>query len=192
MRAVPFGAPFARTTRTHFRASPATGKIQHVVIVIQENRTVDNLFNGYCTPNGQCANTVATATIVPTPPPSRPSPLPTPTTVPLSAIPLDEPYDITHSSTAFLRSTDCNGSWQNCLMDKFDWEGGQNPNGSWWGGVSCVGPCNGYTAPPYPEIGFVPPAEIKPVTDTIHNVTRSPALIVASPTNESVVARREW
>ena len=64
MRAVPFGAPFARTPRAHFRASPATGKIQHVVIVIQENRTVDNLFNGYCNPNGQCANTVATATIV--------------------------------------------------------------------------------------------------------------------------------
>jgi phospholipase C len=137
-------------------ASPATGKIQHVVIVIQENRTVDNLFNGYCAPSGECANTVNVATIVPTPPPNKPSPLPSPTTVPLSAVSLTEPYDITHESTEFTQSTD------NGKMDLFDWEGGQNKNGSWWGGVGCYTACKGYRAPRYPEIGYVPAAEIKP------------------------------
>ena len=116
-------------------ASPATGKIQHVVIVIQENRTGDNLFNGYCAPSGECANTVNVATIVPTPPPNKPSPLPSPTTVPLSAVSLTEPYDITHESTEFTQSTD------NGKMDLFDWEGGQNKNGSWWGGVGCYTAC---------------------------------------------------
>src|SRR5579885_2584768 len=34
------------------------GKLKHIVVVIQENRTVDNLFNGFCEPNGDCADTV--------------------------------------------------------------------------------------------------------------------------------------
>src|SRR5450755_3229229 len=29
------------------RAGPATSPIQHVIIIIQENRSFDNLFNGY-------------------------------------------------------------------------------------------------------------------------------------------------
>jgi phospholipase C len=32
--------------------------LKHVVIVIQENRTIDNLFNGFCLANGDCADTV--------------------------------------------------------------------------------------------------------------------------------------
>ena len=133
------------------RASPAAGKVQHLVIVIQENRTVDNLFNGYCNPHGQCANTVTTATIVPTPPPSRPSPLPTPTTIPLSPIPLNVPYDIKHDAANFALATDCNGQWQSCLMDKFDWEG-----------FGCVQPCKKFQMPSYPMIGYVPLGQIKP------------------------------
>ena len=168
-------APFLPGTRSEWRVprnwtaspfrssshrSPAAGKIKHIVIVIQENRTVDNLFNGYCNPNKQCANTVTTAPIVPTPSPSDPTPLPT--TAPLSSIPLSEPYDITHQSSEFLQSTNCNSQFIDCAMNMFDWEGGQNKDGTWWGGVGCYSDCAKYKAPPYPEIGYVPAKEIKP------------------------------
>ncbi len=141
----------ASAFRSRRHRSPAAGKIKHVIIVIQENRTVDNLFNGYCNPHGQCANTVTTATIVPTPSASRPSA--PPTTVPLSAITLAEPYDITHEASAFLQSTNCNSQWANCAMNMFNWEI-----------YGCYGngcPKN-YKLPPYPTIGYVPPSEIKP------------------------------
>jgi phospholipase C len=36
----------------------AATRLKHVVVIIQENRTVDNLFNGFCLPQGACADTV--------------------------------------------------------------------------------------------------------------------------------------
>ncbi|MBV9648106.1 MAG: hypothetical protein JO043_11625 [Candidatus Eremiobacteraeota bacterium] len=36
----------------------AFGKIKHVIVIIQENRSVDNLFNGFCLATSNCANTV--------------------------------------------------------------------------------------------------------------------------------------
>jgi phospholipase C len=179
----------ASPLRSHKHRSPATGKIQHVVIIIQENRTVDNLFNGYCNTHKQCANTVTTATIVPTPPPSQPSPLPTPTTIALSAIPLNEPYDITHAAGEYTQSTDCNSYWQSCKMDEFNWEGGQNPDGTWWGGVGCYSACKKYKAPPYPEIGYVPLSEIKPYTTMANSYVLFDNLF-ASNIDESFVAHQ--
>ena len=156
--AVPPGGSQRLAGHAHRATSPAAGKISHVVIVIQENRTLDNLFNGYCNPGGHCANTVSSATIVPTPPPSEPSPLPTPTTVPLVSVGLEAPYDINHGAAQFVLATDTG------KMDEFNWEGGQNTDGSWWGGVGCPSGCAGYTAPQYPELGYVPPSEIHPYT----------------------------
>ena len=40
---------------------PHTGpdkRLKHIVIIIQENRSMDNLFNGFCLPHGPCADTV--------------------------------------------------------------------------------------------------------------------------------------
>ncbi len=173
--------------RLRRHASPATGKIQHIVIVIQENRTVDNMFNGYCNPNKQCANTVKAAQIVPTPSPSQPSPLPT--TVPLVPISLAEPYDITHQSSEFQQSTNCNSQFVACQMNQFDWEGGQNKDGTWWGGLGCYGNCSKYRAPRYPEIGFVPPSQIKPYYALANSYVLFDNLF-ASNVDESFVAHQ--
>src|SRR5580700_9500294 len=59
-------------------------KIKHVVIVIQENRSFDNLFQGY-----PGANTVSTG------------PLSGGGTAPLSPVPLEAPYDLFHRLTEF-------------------------------------------------------------------------------------------
>jgi phospholipase C len=39
------------------RTSPSQ-RLKHIVVIIQENRTTDNLFNGFCLPHGTCADTV--------------------------------------------------------------------------------------------------------------------------------------
>jgi phospholipase C len=36
--------------------------IQHVIVVVQENRSVDNIFNGYCVSTATCADTVKSCT----------------------------------------------------------------------------------------------------------------------------------
>ena len=43
-------------------------KLKHIVVIIQENRTVDNLFNGFCINGGTtCANTVTVDPVSGTP-----------------------------------------------------------------------------------------------------------------------------
>lgn len=79
---VPPAAP-AHVSRIRHRAS---GAISHVVVVIQENRTIDNLFNGFCAGTNQCANTVTTDTY---------------TNLPLKPLDLDALYGPGHSHEAF-------------------------------------------------------------------------------------------
>ena len=64
----------------------ASSVISHVVVVIQENRTIDNLFNGFCAATNQCANTVTTDTY---------------THHSLQPLDLDAPYGAGHSHEAF-------------------------------------------------------------------------------------------
>ena len=82
-------------------------KLQHVVIVVQENRSFDNLFQGY-----PGADTVASGKD------SHGD------TIPLRAIPLEAPYGIRHDSADFFAA--CNGTGSipgtNCAMDGFDLE----------------------------------------------------------------------
>ena len=61
--------PAERSSASRFAsndASPST-KLKHVVVIIQENRSVDNLFNGFCEPHGDCANTVTVDPVSKTP-----------------------------------------------------------------------------------------------------------------------------
>lgn len=69
--------------------SPASSAIQHVVIIFQENRTPDNLFQGL--PGADIASSGLTSS-------GR--------TIPLQPIPLADTYDIDHSHTGFLRMYD--------------------------------------------------------------------------------------
>lgn len=45
----------------------ASKKLKHIVVIIQENRSVDNLFNGFCATTKDCANTVTTDPVSGTP-----------------------------------------------------------------------------------------------------------------------------
>jgi phospholipase C len=50
----------------HKKTGPA-GVIKHIVVIIQENRSVDNLFNGFCATATNCANTVTADPVSGTP-----------------------------------------------------------------------------------------------------------------------------
>jgi phospholipase C len=82
---------------TFGKTATLTGKIQHVVIIVQENRSFDNLFNGY-----PGANTVQSGKIH------------TGATVPLTPLGLGNDTATSHMSTDFL--TDYDGG----RMDGFD------------------------------------------------------------------------
>ena len=77
----------------------ASGQIQHVVYIIQENRSFDNLFHGY-----PGANTVSSGLDS------------SGNTIPLAPITLKVPYDISHGSADFFNATDGG------KMDGFDKE----------------------------------------------------------------------
>ena len=74
----------ALTSGTAHRAAGTFSPIQHIVIIVQENRTVDNLFNGL-----PGADTVTTG------------PTSTGQTVALHPVDLAAPYDLSHKHAAF-------------------------------------------------------------------------------------------
>jgi phospholipase C len=78
----------------------AKARISHVVVLIQENRTVDNLFNGFCVSSGQCANTV---TVDPY------------KGIKLRSVSLAAPYDLPHGRSGFVTQYD-NGKMDGFLQ----------------------------------------------------------------------------
>ena len=81
------------------------GKIKHIVIIIQENRSFDNLFQGY-----PGADTAATGLN------SKGQ------TITLQPVSLAAPYGIDHRSPMFFEACDGKPRGQNCKMDGFDLE----------------------------------------------------------------------
>src|SRR3989449_4338400 len=69
--------------------TPPPGKIQHVVVIFQENRTPDNLFHGL--PNADIANSGVNSLGQ---------------TIPLTPIPLANNYDLSHAHSAFVAMYD--------------------------------------------------------------------------------------
>jgi phospholipase C len=103
-------------------AKKSHGKIKHVVIIMQENRSFDDLFQGYPGANTQSYGYD-----------SRND------KVTLAPIPLEAPYDLNHDFDSFI--TDCNGTGSipgtNCKNNGF--------NNEYTGcGRSCVDPQYGY------------------------------------------------
>jgi phospholipase C len=111
-------------------------KIQHVVIVIQENRTLDNLFQGFPGANTQSYGYGSSNQ-----------------KIELSQIPLQTTWDLDHEAAAFL--TSCNGTGTypgtDCRMNGFNNE---------------IVYCGHYSQPAcpikYPPYAYVPPSETKP------------------------------
>jgi phospholipase C len=97
-------AQFARERETAARAT-SSGKIQHVVIIVQENRSFDAMFQGY-----PGADTVSSGQSS------------TGKTIALKPISLATNYDIDHSAFGFFFACDGNPPGQNCKMDGFDQE----------------------------------------------------------------------
>jgi phospholipase C len=87
------------TTPTPTSTPTPFSKIKHIVVLIQENRSFDNLFQGY--PGANTSPTGLTSTGQ---------------TVPLSPVPLEAPYDIYHQLNEYLLSYDGG------RMDGFDGE----------------------------------------------------------------------
>lgn len=85
-----------------------SGKIKHVIIIIQENRSLDNLFYGYKGADTQSFGYTSSGE-----------------KVKLQPVPLEAPYALDHSLISFLDA--CNGTGSlpgtNCQMNGFDKEG---------------------------------------------------------------------
>jgi phospholipase C len=107
--------------------------ISHVIIVIQENRSFDNLFQGY--PGADTASSGQTHDGK---------------TIPLGAIPLENMHDIDHQVVDFLES------YNNGRMNGFDLEGGATGPGSG------SGLRTRNVTVSYPAYGFVPRSEVQP------------------------------
>jgi len=101
--AKPTVAPTAVPTATPTPGPAPAGRIQHVVVIIQENRSLDNLFQGF--PNADTQNYGMLQQ------PGFP-----PTKVPLQMVPLAVPCDISHAHLAW--ATD----WDGGKMDGFGLE----------------------------------------------------------------------
>ncbi len=87
--------------------STGAGKIEHVVIVVQENRSFDDLFAGY--PGADTVSSGKTKAGK---------------TIALKPVSLTTQYDIDHSATAMFAACDGTGKvpGTNCKMDAFDQE----------------------------------------------------------------------
>ena len=110
--------------------------IHHVVIVVQENRTVDNLFQGFPGADTQAYGFNRSGA-----------------KVSLMPVPLEAPWDFHHSSASFFTACNGRGAYPgtNCRMDGFD--------GEYWScGKPGFPPCPN-ADPPY---SYVPPSETKP------------------------------
>jgi phospholipase C len=114
----------------------ASGKISHVVIIIQENRSVDDLFQGFPGADTQSYGYTEAGK-----------------KVTLAPIGLEAPWDIQHSAHEFFEACDGQGSLPgtDCKMDGFNREF-----------VSCGLPEGPHCPNSNPQYGYVPKSETKP------------------------------
>jgi phospholipase C len=111
-RPVTVGAPHAQ--RGYIDAGPDVSpskKLQHIIVIVQENRSLDNLFNGFCVNGTICADTVTTDPVTGTP------------LVPES---LAAPFDPFHDRSAFVIEYD-NGKMDGFSKDVVVCNGGVKP-----------------------------------------------------------------
>ncbi|MBV9648104.1 MAG: hypothetical protein JO043_11615 [Candidatus Eremiobacteraeota bacterium] len=69
----------------------ASTQLKHIIVIIQENRSMDDLFNGFCIATSNCANTVTTDPV---------------TGTPLRPVSLAAPYSPDHSHPGFVTAYD--------------------------------------------------------------------------------------
>jgi phospholipase C len=116
--------------------------IQHIFVIIQENRSFDNLFQGYPNANTASSGQAIQVGVSGTPIPGAP-----PTTVPLQQYGLEVLWDPVHSLASF------NSAYDGGKLDGFSLEG-----------VDCYNPqCKAPPPNTYPMYSYVPQAETAPL-----------------------------
>jgi phospholipase C len=139
-----------------FTVPPPNSKIQHVVIIFQENRTTDNLFQGLCLPpNGSSSSCsinptssqydIASSGLNSKGAKITLSPIDLGTT---GANPQN--YDLSHAHGAFVAMCDLNVATGACAMDGAD----KIPYGCQIGATNCP--------PPNPQFKYVIPGDVQP------------------------------
>ncbi len=132
----PAARPAGRDAAGGRFVSKASGKIKHVVIIVQENRSFDNLFQGFPDADTKPYGYTSTGQ-----------------KVKLKPVGLETTWDVEHSSYGFYAACDGQGSipGTNCKMDGFDRE--------------FVG-CGHRSGPPcpnsHPQYSYVPKSEVQP------------------------------
>jgi phospholipase C len=89
---------------------------EHIIVIVQENRTPDNLFQGLCVNAASCSTTPTRSQYNIQTHNWRDKTQPSGVIQPLS-VPLANTYDLDHSPTAFKRQCDLNATSLACVMD---------------------------------------------------------------------------
>jgi phospholipase C len=109
---------------------------EHIIVIVQENRTPDNLFQGLCVKAASCSTTPARSQYNIQTRNWRDKTQPSRVLQPLS-VPLDDTYDLSHTHLSFVKQCDLTAATGTCAMD-----GGAK--------VPCLGTC-----PMQPQFRFV-------------------------------------
>ncbi|MBV8067070.1 MAG: hypothetical protein JO113_03755 [Candidatus Eremiobacteraeota bacterium] len=140
------------------------GKIQHVVVVIQENRSFNNMFLGF---SGAITAKVGRDSFG--------------HKVYLKPVPLEAPWDLDHSAAGYFVS--CNGTGSipgtDCQMNGFNKE---------W--IGCGQPSEPPCPSKYPEYSYVPHAESKPLFDIGHQYVLADKMFSSNLDASSFVAHQ--
>jgi len=117
---------------------------QHVIVIVQENRTPDNLFQGLCKPprgSKTVCSTTPTGSQYNVQTSNWLDKHSTGGTIHPTTIPLANQYDLSHAHSAFVKMCDADPATGACTMDGA-------------GDISCSGSC-----PPKPQFKFVSNAD---------------------------------
>jgi phospholipase C len=97
--------PQSQAVRTNTARASGLQLIQHVVIVMQENRSFDNLFQGFPGANSAASGQNSKGE-----------------TIPLQPVTLEAPWNVDHNAEAFFAACDGKPRGRNCQMDGFNKE----------------------------------------------------------------------
>jgi phospholipase C len=121
----------------HAQTLTTTPKFQHVVVIFQENRTPDNLFQGLCTTPTICNITNPTTSQYNIQTSNWLDKTSAGGVIQPGTVPLANAYDLSHAHSAWVKQCDLDATTGKCKMDGA-------------AGVSCSGTC-----PAHPQFKFV-------------------------------------
>lgn len=145
-------------------SAAATSKIKHIVVIIQENRSFDNLFQGFPGANTQSFGYTHTGQ-----------------KVQLQPVTLGDQWDLGHDWTSYVEACDGHGSLPgtNCKMDGFDKE---------W--VGCGKASEPKCPHEYPEYEYARRTDVKPYWDLASEYVLADNMFASNVDASSFVAHQ--